>query len=40
MTHVKAVAVDGVWAYVGTGNLDPLSLRHNFELGLAISEGR
>src|SRR5207247_1000587 len=37
MTHVKAVAVDGVWAYLGTGNLDPLSLRHNQELGLAIS---
>ena len=39
MTHVKAVVVDGVWAYLGTGNLDPLSLRHNYELGLAISDG-
>src|SRR5207253_3093754 len=39
MTHVKAVVVDGVWAYLGTGNLDPLSLRHNYELGLAISAG-
>jgi cardiolipin synthase len=37
MTHVKAVAVDGVWAYIGTGNFDPLSLRHNQELGLALS---
>jgi cardiolipin synthase len=39
MTHVKAVAVDGVWAYTGTGNFDTLSLRHNRELGLAISAG-
>jgi phosphatidylserine/phosphatidylglycerophosphate/cardiolipin synthase-like enzyme len=37
MTHVKAMAVDGIWAYIGTGNLDPLSLRHNHELGLSIS---
>jgi len=37
MTHVKAVAVDGVWAYLGTGNLDPLSLRHNHELGFSIT---
>lgn len=36
MTHVKAVSVDGVWAYLGTGNFDPLSLRHNNEIGLAI----
>ena len=27
MTHVKALAVDGVWAYTGTGNFDTLSLR-------------
>jgi cardiolipin synthase len=39
MTHVKALAVDGVWAYTGTGNFDNLSLRHNRELGIAISEG-
>ena len=39
MTHVKAVAVDGVWAYTGTGNFDTLSLRHNREMGLAISAG-
>jgi cardiolipin synthase len=36
MTHAKAMAVDGLWAYIGTGNLDPLSLRHNQELGLSI----
>jgi cardiolipin synthase len=39
MTHVKALAVDGVWAYTGTGNFDTLSLRHNREQGLAISDG-
>jgi cardiolipin synthase A/B len=37
MTHVKALAIDGLWAYLGTANLDPLSLRHNHEMGLAIS---
>ncbi len=38
-THVKAMTVDGVWAYMGSGNFDPLSLRHNRELGLAVSHG-
>jgi phosphatidylserine/phosphatidylglycerophosphate/cardiolipin synthase-like enzyme len=28
-----------VWAYTGTGNFDNLSLRHNRELGLAVSSG-
>jgi cardiolipin synthase len=37
MTHVKAMTVDGVWAYVGTGNFDALSFRHNRELGLSVS---
>jgi cardiolipin synthase len=36
MTHVKAAAVDRCWAYLGTGNFDPLSLRRNSEVGLAI----
>jgi cardiolipin synthase len=39
MTHAKAAAVDGCWAYLGTGNFDPLSMRHNYELGLAVSAG-
>jgi cardiolipin synthase len=39
MTHAKAASVDGCWAYLGTGNFDPLSLRHNHELGLAVSAG-
>ncbi len=38
MTHTKAAAVDGCWAYVGSGNFDPLSLRRNYELGLAITD--
>lgn len=38
MTHAKAAAVDGCWAYVGSGNFDPLSLRRNYELGLAFSD--
>ena len=38
-THVKALSVDGCWAYMGTGNFDRLSLRHNRELGVAISHG-
>ena len=36
MTHVKAMSVDGVWAYLGTGNFDELSLRNNREVGLAL----
>jgi phosphatidylserine/phosphatidylglycerophosphate/cardiolipin synthase-like enzyme len=39
MTHVKAASVDGRWAYLGTGNFDPLSMRHDRELGLAIGAG-
>lgn len=39
MLHVKALSVDGLWAYLGTGNFDHLSLRHNYEFGVAISHG-
>jgi cardiolipin synthase len=39
MTHVKAAAVDGCWVYLGTGNFDMLSLRHNRELGLSVGGG-
>lgn len=39
LLHVKALSVDGVWAYLGTGNFDHLSLRHNYEVGVAISHG-
>jgi cardiolipin synthase len=37
--HAKALSVDGVWAYTGTANFNNLSLRHNRELGLAMSDG-
>ncbi len=36
MTHVKAMSVDGAWAYLGTGNFDELSLRNNREVGLSV----
>jgi cardiolipin synthase len=38
-THLKALTVDGAWAYVGTGNFDPRSLRYDCELGVALGEG-
>jgi phosphatidylserine/phosphatidylglycerophosphate/cardiolipin synthase-like enzyme len=34
------MSIDGCWAYLGTGNFDQLSLRHNRELGIAVSRGR
>jgi cardiolipin synthase len=34
--HSKLLAVDGEWAYVGSSNLDPRSLRLNFELDLEV----
>jgi cardiolipin synthase A/B len=37
--HVKAASVDGCWAYLGTGNFDALSFRHNREMALAVSGG-
>ena len=37
MTHIKAMSVDGVWAYIGTGNFDELSLRNNREVGLSVT---
>ncbi len=39
MTHLKAMTVDGRWAYTGSANFDPLSLRRNHEIGLAIEAG-
>ena len=30
------MTVDGVWAYVGSSNLDPRSLRLNFEVDLEV----
>lgn len=34
--HAKLMAVDGLWSYVGSSNLDPRSMRLNFELDLEI----
>jgi cardiolipin synthase len=37
--HIKAASVDGCWAYLGTGNFDALSFRHNREMAVAVSGG-
>ena len=34
--HSKLLTIDGVWSYVGSSNLDPRSLRLNFEVDLEI----
>ncbi|MCO5144630.1 MAG: phospholipase D-like domain-containing protein [Aquamicrobium sp.] len=34
--HSKLLAVDGVWAFVGSSNLDPRSLRLNFEIDVEV----
>ena len=34
--HTKAIVVDGIWALVGSANLDPRSLRLNFEFDVEI----
>lgn len=34
--HSKLMAVDGLWSYAGSSNLDPRSLRLNFELDLEM----
>ncbi len=34
--HSKLLTIDGGWSYVGSSNLDPRSLRLNFELDLEI----
>jgi cardiolipin synthase len=34
--HSKLIAIDGRWAYVGSSNLDPRSLRLNFEVDLEV----
>jgi cardiolipin synthase A/B len=35
-THTKLFLVDGLWSLIGSANLDPRSLRLNFELNLEI----
>jgi cardiolipin synthase len=34
--HSKLMTVDDCWAYVGSSNLDPRSLRLNFEIDLEV----
>lgn len=34
--HSKLMVIDGRWAYVGSSNLDPRSLRLNFEVDLEV----
>jgi cardiolipin synthase len=34
--HSKLLSVDDVWAYVGSSNLDPRSLRLNFEVDMEV----
>lgn len=34
--HSKLTSVDGVWSYVGSSNLDPRSLRLNFEIDIEV----
>ncbi|MGO4172615.1 phospholipase D-like domain-containing protein [Bosea sp. TAF32] len=34
--HSKLFVVDGCWAYVGSSNLDPRSLRLNFEIDIEV----
>ena len=36
--HAKTASVDGVWATVGTFNLDHRSWRYNLEVNLAVSD--
>mgnify|MGYP001175526574 FL=1 len=38
--HSKLLAIDGVWAFVGSSNLDPRSLRLNFEIDLEVLDAR
>lgn len=34
--HSKLVTIDGAWSYVGSSNMDPRSLRLNFELDMEV----
>ncbi|WP_460667247.1 phospholipase D-like domain-containing protein [Kocuria himachalensis] len=38
MIHAKTVTIDGQWSFVGTANIDRLSLRFNYETGVAIQD--
>jgi cardiolipin synthase len=36
--HSKLFTIDGVWSYVGSSNIDPRSLRLNFELDVEVHD--
>ena len=38
--HSKLFTIDGAWSYIGSSNLDPRSLRLNFELDVEIHDRR
>lgn len=38
--HSKLMTIDGEWSYVGSSNLDPRSLRLNFEVDLEVLDTR
>jgi cardiolipin synthase len=38
MVHAKTAVVDGLVTLVGSSNLDPLSLRRNYELNLLVMD--
>jgi cardiolipin synthase A/B len=38
MLHAKTAVIDGVVTLVGSSNLDPLSLRRNYELNLLVGD--
>ncbi len=38
MIHAKTITVDGHWSFVGTANIDRLSLSFNYETGVAIQD--
>jgi cardiolipin synthase len=38
MTHAKVLVVDGVWAVLGTTNIDNRSFEHNDEVNVALRD--
>jgi cardiolipin synthase A/B len=36
--HSKLLTIDGAWSYIGSSNLDPRSLRLNFELDVEVHD--
>lgn len=38
--HSKLMTIDGIWSYVGTSNMDPRSMRLNFEVDLEVLDSR